>query len=102
MNKSREIAKYVIADFIVSAGAWALFWLFRKIYIESLKYGIRVSTQPDNKFYLSLIVIPLFWVLMYALSGLYANVYRKSRVAELKQLLTIDLIGVVILFFTII
>jgi len=101
MNKSREIAKYVIADFIVSAGVWALFWLFRKIYIESLKYGYRVSIQPDSKLYLSLIIIPLFWVLMHALVGLYANVYRKSRVAELKQLFTIDIIGVVILFFTI-
>ncbi len=102
MNKTREIAKYVIVDFILSAGVWALFWLFRKIYIESQKYGYRVSIQPDKKFFEALIIIPLFWVLMHALVGLYANVYRKSRVAELKQIFVVDVIGVVILFFTLI
>jgi exopolysaccharide biosynthesis polyprenyl glycosylphosphotransferase len=102
MNKSREIAKYIIADFILSSGVWALFWLFRKIYIESQKFGYRVSIQPDRKFFEALIIIPVFWVLMHALAGLYANVYRKSRVAELKQIFIVDIIGVVILFFTLI
>lgn len=102
MKRRVEIAKYVIADFITSAGVWALFWLFRKIYIESAKYGIRVSIKPDATLYAALIIIPTFWVIMHALAGLYSNVYRKSRVAELKQLFVIDFIGVVILFFTLI
>ncbi len=100
MRRNGEIAKYVVADVLTSAGSWALFWLFRKIYIESQAYGYRVSIKPDTKFYLALIVIPLFWVLLHSLVGLYANVYRKSRIAELKQLFIIDIIGVVILFFT--
>jgi exopolysaccharide biosynthesis polyprenyl glycosylphosphotransferase len=102
MRKGGEIAKYVIADFITSAGTWALFWLFRKIYIESLKFGYRVSIKPDSTLYIALIIIPIFWILMHALAGLYSNVYRKSRVAELKQIFVIDIIGVVILFFTLI
>ncbi|MGP8214796.1 MAG: sugar transferase [Bacteroidia bacterium] len=102
MKRSFEIAKYIIADFITSAGAWAAFWFFRKIFIESQKYGYRVSIKPDNKFYLALIIIPLFWIFLHALAGLYSNVYRKSRVAELKQIFIIDIIGVVILFFTLI
>src|ERR1700739_282044 len=102
MRKGGEIAKYVIADFITSAGTWALFWLFRKIYIESLKFGYRVSIKPDSTLYIALLIIPVFWILMYALAGLYSNVYRKSRVAELKQIFVIDIIGVVILFFTLI
>src|ERR1700679_3686664 len=99
MKRNREIAKYIIADFITSAGVWALFWLFRKIYIESQKFGYRVSIKPDATLYTALIIIPLFWILLHALSGLYANVYRKSRVAEVKQIFVVDVIGVVILFF---
>ena len=102
MKRNREIAKYIIADFITSAGAWALFWLFRKIYIESQKFGYRVSIKPDATLYTALFIIPLFWILLHALSGLYANVYRKSRVAEVKQIFVVDVIGVVILFFTLI
>ena len=102
MRKRVEIAKYIIADFLTSAGVWVLFWLFRKIYIESQKFGYRVSIKPDATLYEALIIIPVFWVILHALAGLYSNVYRKSRVAELKQLFVIDIIGVVILFFTLI
>src|ERR1700722_5992334 len=102
MKRGKEIAKYVVADFITSAGVWALFWLFRKIYIESLKYGHPVFIKPDKTLYIALIVIPVFWILLHALVGLYSNVYLKSRVAELKQIFIIDIIGVIILFFTLI
>lgn len=55
----------------------------------------------DAKFFLvALILIPAFWIFLYLLSGLYANVYRKSRLAEIKQLFVTGIIGVVILFFT--
>ena len=56
----------------------------------------------DTKFFLvALLAIPCFWIFLYLLSGLYANVYRKSRIAEIKQLFITCVIGVLILFFTI-
>lgn len=100
MNRRREISKYIVADYLCSALTWAAFWIFRKKYIESEKFGIQVSLQFDEKFFLALIIIPLFWIFLYLLSGLYANVYRKSRIAEIKQLFITDAIGVLILFFT--
>src|SRR5581483_2481260 len=102
MNRRVEIAKYIIADFIISSGVWVLFWLFRKAYIESEKYGISIPFQLDNKFYAAIIIIPLFWIFLHALAGLYSDVYRKSRIAELKEIFVIDVIGVVILFFSLI
>lgn len=101
MNRRRQIAKYLIADFITSSIAWSLFWAFRKFYIESHKYGIKVPFNANNKFFAALVIIPLFWIFIYAMLGLYVNVYRKSRIAELKQLFTACLIGTVILFFAI-
>jgi exopolysaccharide biosynthesis polyprenyl glycosylphosphotransferase len=101
MNRKKEIAKYLVADYLTSSITWTLFWAFRKLYIESHKYGIDVPFHPDSKFYLSaLLAIPAFWIFLYAMSGLYANVFHKSRIAEVKQLFTASAIGVVILFFT--
>jgi exopolysaccharide biosynthesis polyprenyl glycosylphosphotransferase len=100
VNRKKEIAKYLAADFIASALAWALLWWFRKYHIESVKYGIRVPFEPNARFYAALAIIPLFWISLFALAGLYTNVFRKSRLAELKQLFVSILIGVIILFFT--
>jgi len=101
MNRKKEIAKYLVADYIASALTWTLFWSFRKFYIESHKFGINAPFDANAKFYLSaLLVIPAFWIFIYAMAGLYANVYHKSRIAEVKQLITTSTIGVVILFFT--
>jgi exopolysaccharide biosynthesis polyprenyl glycosylphosphotransferase len=101
LNRHREISKYVVADFLCSAITWAAFWIFRKQYIESEKFGIQVPLTFDTRFVIALVVIPCFWVFLYFLSGLYANVFRKSRIAEVKQLFYTNVIGVLILFFTI-
>jgi exopolysaccharide biosynthesis polyprenyl glycosylphosphotransferase len=100
LNRHREILKYLLADYFCSAITWAAFWIFRKQYIESEKFGIQIPLTFDYKFFIALIVIPLFWIFLYLLSGLYANIYRKSRIAEIRQLFLTGIIGVVILFFT--
>ena len=100
MNRRREISKYVIADYLCSALTWAAFWIFRKRFIESEKFGIPIPLNFNTNFFIALLVIPAFWIFLYLLSGLYANVYRKSRLAELRQLFVTGIIGVVILFFT--
>ncbi len=101
MNRRIEIAKYVVADYVCSAITWAAFWIFRKQFIESKKFGIHVALTFDFRFVVALLVIPSFWVFLHFLSGLYANVYRKSRIGEIRQLFITDVVGVVILFFTI-
>lgn len=100
MNRRKEIAIYVLTDIVCSMVVWTLFWLFRKVFIESQKFGINVALTFDYKFYLALMVIPLFWVFLFRLAGLYSNVFRKSRIAEIKQIFISVCIGVIILFFT--
>lgn len=98
MNKRLQTLKYVIADFLTAAIAWVLFYSFRKIYLEPIKYGHKVEYILDEKFFLALTGIPLFWLLLYALTGAYKNIYRKHRLPELGQTLLITIIGVLILF----
>lgn len=56
----------------------------------------------DERFIQGLVLIPLFWILLYALLGAYRNVYRKSRLRELGQTLLAAIIGVTTIFFTLI
>lgn len=102
MNRKLQAAKYILFDLIAAASAWSLFFYYRKIFVESQKFGYRIMVNLDEQFVTGLILIPLFWLLIYALLGTYRNVYRKSRLKELSQTFTTSLVGVTALFFALI
>jgi FlaA1/EpsC-like NDP-sugar epimerase len=54
----------------------------------------------DTKFYIGIFVIPIFWIMAYAFTGTYSDIFRKSRLKEFGQTLYISVIGVLIIFFT--
>jgi exopolysaccharide biosynthesis polyprenyl glycosylphosphotransferase len=99
MNKSLQVLKYILADIISAAAAWTLFYSFRKLYIESGKYGTAIPVIFDKQFFSGLIIVLIFWLFLYVLTGTYKNIYRKSRLREVGQTLLITIIGVIILFF---
>lgn len=99
MNKKLQTIRYLLFDFFTAAVAWTLFFAFRKKYIESVKFDINLSFEFSETFYKGLILIPIFWLVVYYLSGYYKNIYRKSRLKELWQTFITTLIGVVIIFF---
>ena len=100
MNKKFQVFKYVSGDFLSAAVAWALFYLYRKAFIETAKFGYSPDMVLDNKFYLGVLVIPFVWVLAYAFTGIYSDIYRKSRLREFGQTMYVSVIGVLIIFFT--
>ncbi len=102
MNKKLQTAKYIVSDYLSACTAWFLFYLFRKIYIESANYGLSVAIEYNFFFFLSLFGLPFFWLIVYSLSGYYRSVYRKSRLQELAQTFLSTLIGVIIIFFVLI
>lgn len=102
MNKKLQALKYLFFDLLSAAGAWSLFFVFRKAFIEANKFGEKIPIEFSNKFYTGLVVVPLFWLTLYAIQGTYGNIYRKSRLKELGQTLLTTLIGVVIIFFVLI
>jgi len=98
MNKKLQTLKYVIFDCLSASLTWSLFFAFRKIYIESKTSGI-TEFIPDSNFYFGLFSIPIFWLILYYLSGYYKNIYRKSRLQELWQTFSITSIGILAIFF---
>lgn len=99
MNRALQTFKYIFADYISAASAWSLFYLYRKFYIEPDKFGILPEKLFDRQYLLGMIILPLVWVLCYYLTGIYKNVYRKSRINELIQTFATSLIGVTFIFF---
>lgn len=87
---------------LAATAAWVAFYIFRKVRIESIKFGQEVPIEFDNKFYLGLVLILVFWLILYASTGAYKDIYRKSRLKELGQTLLISVIGVIVIFFVLI
>lgn len=56
----------------------------------------------DLKFIISLLVIPVFWIILHYISGYYKNPFHRSRLTELGKTIGITLLGVTILFFALI
>lgn len=100
MNKKIHGAKYVISDICSALIAWALFFIFRKTTIETGDFNDINNVFADSNFYYGLIFVPLFWILLYFLQGTYLDPYRKSRLRELEQTIWISIVGIVIIFFT--
>ncbi len=101
-GRSLQVLKHIIADILTAAAAWVAFYVFRKVYIESIKFGQEVPVEFDNKFYFGLSMILAFWIVLYASTGAYKDIFRKSRLKELGQTLLISFIGVMIIFFLLI
>lgn len=98
-GKSLQIRKHIIADMLAAVAAWVCFYIFRKVYIESVKYQQDIPFDFGKKFFFGLFLIMSFWFVLYASTGAYKDIFRKSRLKELGQTLLISLIGVIIIFF---
>ena len=89
----------MIFDIIAAVVSWTLFYIYRKLYIEPIKFGYDIPVEFDSKFYLALIFIPAFWITIYYISGQYTNIYRKSRLLELGRTIMTSIAGVTVIFF---
>jgi exopolysaccharide biosynthesis polyprenyl glycosylphosphotransferase len=102
MNKRRQVAKYLIFDFLAAALSWTLFYVYRKEVIEPKRFGIDIPLEFTSKFFISLLIIGFFWIILYYITGYYKNIYRRSRLLELGKTFLTSISGVVIIFFTLI
>jgi exopolysaccharide biosynthesis polyprenyl glycosylphosphotransferase len=90
---------YRVTDYVTALLAWALFFVYRKG-LEGNEFGLELWEDPN--FYYGILIIPLCWVLFYAIFDQYKDIYRMSRLATLIRTFFLSLVGVIILFFTLI
>jgi len=102
MNKSSQVAKYLIFDFLAAAISWTLFFTYRKTVIEPQRFGMDIPLEFTTRYYLGLLFIPVVWLTLYYITGYYKNIFRRSRLLELGQTFITTLCGVIVIFFTLI
>ena len=100
MNKKLQVLRYVLADIISSVLAWGLFFAYRKFSVAFDDGELTNQIFLDNNLYLGLVIVPLFWLIFYTFTGTYSNIYRKSRLRELGQTFMVSIVGVIIIFFS--
>lgn len=99
-QKRNTLIKHIVLDAITAAIAWTLFYCYRKIYIESVKFGTPVPIVFDKKFFIALFLIVSFWLIVYTFAGSYRDIFRTSRLGEFLRTFVATLIGVILIFFT--
>lgn len=102
MKRQLQVFKYLMLDWLAAVLAWGLFFLLRKLNENPAIFSHPSLIYDDTEFWLGIIIIPLFWLLLYMIGGTYRRIYRKSRLKELELSIVSVLIGVTILFFTLI
>lgn len=102
MEKKRRLDTlfYKLADFISAMIAWALFFGYRKVYIEGSPWDWEII--QDANFHFGVLIIPTGWLLFYELFDRYQDIYRLSRLATLTRTIFLNFLGVVFLFFALI
>jgi exopolysaccharide biosynthesis polyprenyl glycosylphosphotransferase len=100
MNKTRQVLLYIFCDFLSATAAWTFFHMYRKVNIESVKFGMDVPVYFDSKFFFGLASVVLFWLSLYGITGSYRNIFRRSRLKEFGQILLLSCIGVLVIFFS--
>ncbi len=102
MNKKLQVTKYLFFDTLSAIISWTLFFIYRKVIIEPQLFGTNIPVEFSNRFYAAIIILPLFWLMIYYLSGFYRGIYRRSRLIELGQTVLTTIIGVTLIFFALI
>ncbi|MCX7728315.1 MAG: sugar transferase [Bacteroidia bacterium] len=99
MDRRKYTIINILIDFFSTALAWTLFYVYRKYNIDFFKTYVEPEIIFDSQYWRGVILVPLFWLLLYYLSGHYNDVFRRSRINELYQLLFASVFGTVLLFF---
>lgn len=95
--KQRFLTFYVFTDWLMAAGAWLSFYLYRKVYNE--QQILSPELFSSTKFWLGMACIPLAWLLIYTAMDSYRDLFKMSRITELNRTAVSTFLGSLVLFF---
>ena len=100
MNKTKLTFLYILFDILAALITWIGLYIYRKHVGESADFqSIIVSMRSDSKFWLGLVLYPVYWLFFHAFFGYYNKIYRKSRLDELVTTFGVTLFGCLVFFF---
>ncbi|MCS7077030.1 MAG: sugar transferase [Bacteroidia bacterium] len=95
MKRIGHYIVFFVSDFSASFLGWILFYYLRRHYIEAKEFGVSFQIIVPA------ILVSTCWCILYAYTGLYKSLFRKSRLSETIKIAKITLIGVGIIFFAV-
>ncbi|MDR3062113.1 MAG: sugar transferase [Dysgonamonadaceae bacterium] len=102
MRKATQLWMYLVADFFSAAVAWFIFNILR--YYEVAQYeGIEslCNFMRYPRVFAVQVMMPFFWIVLHYYSGYYNKPLEKSRLSEFFVTFRTTLIGIIIIFFTV-
>jgi exopolysaccharide biosynthesis polyprenyl glycosylphosphotransferase len=99
--KKIHSAWYLVSDYVAATLAWIVLYFVRR-YLLREPIVIDGELVLNSRFWWGITLIPVAWIIFYALAGSYRSLYRKSRLGELGITLLLALIGSTVIFFAIV
>lgn len=90
---------YVVCDWLAAAASWTVLFAFRKMYVEPAVFLEPVELEFGERYAMGLLLVPLFWVVIYGVTGMYQRPMRRHRLLEFSQVGIMTLLGSLVLFF---
>jgi exopolysaccharide biosynthesis polyprenyl glycosylphosphotransferase len=93
---------YVLTDWLAAAASWSVLFAYRKHWLEPELFGHPPVEAFGGRYRLGLMLVPLFWVGLHAMLGMYQRPLKRHRLLEVGNTLTAAFIGGTVLFFALI
>jgi polysaccharide biosynthesis protein PslA len=101
-KKTFKIGWYIFSDLLASAAVWILITHRRKVLLHQDPLTYAGLFNSYQYFYESLLLIIIFWIILFAVGGVYnVPLHKKSRLQELTASCIQCLIGSIVLMFII-
>jgi exopolysaccharide biosynthesis polyprenyl glycosylphosphotransferase len=93
---------YVVTDWLAAAASWSMLFAYRKMWLEPEVIGHAPLEAFGGRYRIGLLLVPLFWLSLHALLGMYNRPLKRHRILEVGTTMTAAVIGGIVLFFALI
>lgn len=92
--KKISVGWYIAIDYFMAAVAWLFLYMIRSNMLNSR------AAFPISKisWLYILLIVPVGWLIIYALAGTYTSLYKKSRLEEFNLTIICTLLGSILFF----
>lgn len=100
-SKRIHIGWYIFSDYMAAVITWIILYFTRRLLLGEPVY-VNHGIYLNNRFWLGISLIPICWLIFYAMVGSYTSLYKKSRLNEITITFICALIGCTVIFFSIV
>ena len=100
MNKTRKLFCYLLFDILAAIFTWVIFFIYRKYNVDHQLFDhFTESVLQDQKLYVGMVALSVYWCFFHTFMGAYSNILRKSRLRELEITILTTFLGTLLFFF---